>query len=656
MTGEPAETEDRRAVLLQRLHRQRAWARAVLLFERTWPALWPPLGVAGVFLCLAWLDVLPLLPPWLHAALLAAAVVAVIVPLVRGLRRISRPDDADADRRLEQASGLRHRPLTVLHDQPALPGTDALWRAHVARTVAQLGRLRVGLPHPGLAARDPRALRGALVVALAASLGIAGDEAPSRLARALWPSWAPAPAAPATELQAWITPPAYTRQAPVFLKAEGGAATVPAGSHLTVSVTGGRGMPALSLAGTALPMQALDGASFQADAELAGGGRLAVRRGGTELAAWDLTVVANAAPLVSWPEPPGAAPSGGRMPQTRLPWQVSHAYGVVALQAELHLRDRPQAPALVVPVPLPGGTPKQAKGARQQDLTAHPWAGLPVIARLVARDASGLAGSSAEEAFTLPERRFDNPAARLLMELRRQLTLRPEDRTPVIEALDLIAAMDEIWKDDEPAFLNLRAITALLDRGRGQPAVDEAQNRMWALALHLEEGATDRTARALEQAREALREALEAQQRGEKVDPAEIDRRMQAVEEALQRNLQALAEQARRNPDSEAFDPNAHRLDTRDMQRLAEQMRDAAREGRMDEARQKLAELEKMLEEMKNFRPGRMTERERERAEKRQKGQQQMNTLQDIVQRLGTLLDHVHERGDAPPVPPRWRP
>jgi chromosome condensin MukBEF ATPase and DNA-binding subunit MukB len=77
----------------------------------------------------------------------------------------------------------------------------------------------------------------------------------------------------------------------------------------------------------------------------------------------------------------------------------------------------------------------------------------------------------------------------------------------------------------------------------------------------------------------------------------------------------------------------------------------------MDEARQKLAELEQMLDEMKAMPPqrGRMTEHERQRAEKRQKGQQQMNALQDIVQRLGTLLDHTQERDDAAPAPGRRR-
>jgi hypothetical protein len=234
------------------------------------------------------------------------------------------------------------------------------------------------------------------------------------------------------------------------------------------------------------------------------------------------------------------------------------------------------------------------------------------------------------------------------MAARKMLTLKPDERLPALALLDQLAGLDNVWKDDLGGFLNLSAINALLYRNLSPGAVPDAQGRMWQLALHLEEGATEQTARALAQAREALREALDAQQRGDKIDPAEIDRRMQDLQEALDRHLQALAEQARRDPSSEQFDPNSQPLDARNMERKAEQMRNAARQGKMDAARQNLAELDKMLEELENARPehGQMTEAERKRAEKRQRGQQQMSVLQDIVRRQGSLLDHSQSRAD----------
>ena len=118
-----------------------------------------------------------------------------------------------------------------------------------------------------------------------------------------------------------------------------------------------------------------------------------MRRDGHELAAWDLAVVADQPPTAEWTDNPARAPGSQ---QTRLPWRASDDYGVVSLQAEMRLRDRRDAPPLVVSLPLPGGTPKSAHGVSQQDLTAHPWAGLPVIAKLVARDALNQTGESRE--------------------------------------------------------------------------------------------------------------------------------------------------------------------------------------------------------------------------------------------------------------------
>jgi uncharacterized protein (TIGR02302 family) len=637
--------QDNLHALLRGVRQRRRLAVLAMLYERAWPALWPALGVAGLFLCAALLDLPRHLPGWAHGALLAAVGVALVLLLSRAMRRLSLPRAEEADRRLEKASGLAHRPLAVLADKPAQQGADALWQAHLARAMRQVGRLRVGLPRPGMALHDPRALRLGLVVALFASFGIAGADAPALLRRALVPVFGVQAAPPATQIQAWITPPAYTGMAPVFLRDDTGPVTVPQDSRLTVNLTGGAGAPALTLGTAEIPFKALDAASFQAEQPLAQGGRLVVARNGTELAGWDIAVVANTAPVVRFPEPPSA--TRGRIPLVRLPWEVTHAYGVVALQAELVLAARPDAPPHLVPIPLPGGSTKQARGARVQDLTPHPWAGLQVQARLVGRDATGQEGHSETLAFDMPERRFQHPIARALMEVRKELSLRPTSRALPLLRLEEMARLEDAWTADPGGYLNLRSITTQLRRDRQPSAVDEAQARMWQLALHLEEGAPERTARALDQAREAVREMLEAERRGEEIDKAELDRRMRELQEALRQHLEALAEQARRDPTTQEFDPERDRLDAQDMQRLTEQMREAAREDKMDDARQRMAELERMLQEMQNARreQGRQTERQKARADKRQQGERQMNAVQDMIRREGALLDNAHRRG-----------
>ena len=99
---------------------RRRLARCVLWFERVLPALLPAARVLGIFLCVALLDLLPLLPWWLHAAALAATAVAIVVLLWRGLARIVPPDAIAADRRLEPLFCLRAGQL-IRANAPILP-------------------------------------------------------------------------------------------------------------------------------------------------------------------------------------------------------------------------------------------------------------------------------------------------------------------------------------------------------------------------------------------------------------------------------------------------------------------------------------------------------------------------------------------------------
>jgi uncharacterized protein (TIGR02302 family) len=626
----------------RRLAGRRALAWLAILFECLWPALWPPLGIAGAFVCLALLNETRVLPPLGQTALLGAAALAIVVLLARGLARLRLPERDAVDRRLERASGLAHRPLAALADRPAAGDetAQAVWRAHVARAARQIRRLRVGPPRPGLARLDRRALRGGLVVALVACAVVAGGDAPARLGAALRPTLPRGTPAPATELQAWITPPAYTGLAPVFLKPETAALSVPAGSRLTVSVTGGSGLPHLELAGRETPFRTLDAASFQAESALADSGRLVVRRDGDTLGRWDLTVIPDHPPTVAWAAPPGPAPA--RL-HTRLPWHATDDYGVTALTAELRLRERPDAPALTVQIPLPGAA-KEAHGAAEPDLTAHPWAGLPVTARLAARDGANQTGVSPDAALVLPERSFRNPEARALVAIRKGLSLHPEARDDALAGLDALLVEPGSIAKDPGAYLNLSAIYYLLEFDRDPGAIPVAQERLWRLALHLEEGAAARTDQTLQAARQAAQDALARL----RADPSEANRKdleakLQALREAIRQHMQALARQLRdRQLARTPMDPDARKLSARDLERMAERALEAARQGNAEQAARAMAALDRALDALRDAKP--MTDADRARAAGRRKGRQQMGAVQDLLARQGGLLDRAQSR------------
>ncbi len=204
-------------------------ARAVLVWERLWPCLWPAVGVAALFVAVALMDWLPALPFWVHSLVLivfAAVFGFMIRGAILGFRAV---DEKTAKQRLEQDSDFEHRPLTALHDRladglterlaGAGAGTEALWQAHLRRMAAATARLSVSWPSPGLARLDPYGLRAVvlLFLVIAGAGAMAGGDAWGRIGRALVPRLGVADIG-ALDLNIWITPPAYTGLAPIFLE------------------------------------------------------------------------------------------------------------------------------------------------------------------------------------------------------------------------------------------------------------------------------------------------------------------------------------------------------------------------------------------------------------------------------------------------------
>ncbi len=630
--------------LQARLAGRRAQARRVLWLERVWPALWPAFALLGTWMAGALFDLPALLPPVGRLALLAAAMAGLGWLLWRGLRPLRRPTDEEVDRRLERASGLRHRPLAVLEDRPAATDAagSALWQAHRDRAAAQVARLRAGWPRPGHPPRNVRAARAALAVLLVAGLVVAGPDAPGRLLRSIWPGLPQGTPAPAPQLQAWLTPPSYTGMAPVFLHPDAPVVSIPSGAHLTVSLTGGTAVPSMEFAGAALPFAALDAASWQGEGDIKGDGDLVVRRRGRELGRWSLAAIPDAPPTVAWAAPPGAQRGQQRL-QTRLPWTATDDYGLASVQAELRLKDRPAAPPLVVAIPLPGGAPKQAHGASSQDLSANPWAGLPVVATLVAKDAPGQRAASAEAEFTLPERTFKNPLARAVLDIRKRLSVAPEEHGQAASDLDALAQAPDA-DNSTGATLALSSTAGILARSGDTADIAEAQGRLWALALQLENDAVARTAQAVQAAREALKQSLK---KGDKTD---MDRKAEALRREIQRHLQALADKAKRDGTLMPFDPAARTLNQQDFDKLTQEMKDAAKAGRTDEAQQKMQQLEQMLEQLKQAEANPGADRQQAQ-QQRKRGQQQMGAAEDMVQREGAMKQRAASRdGQSPPA------
>ncbi|HYN39208.1 MAG TPA: DUF4175 family protein, partial [Rhodospirillales bacterium] len=494
-----------------------ALAGAAVLWERWWPRLWPAFCVVGTFLAIALLDLLPRLPDWLHGGILAAFALTLAASLVwagPGLRRVRR---GDARLRLEQDNALADRPLQALEDNLAAGRDDllaeALWQRHRERMAPLVRRLRVRWPHAEMARHEPWGVRAGVLLLLVVGLTAGYADPGARLARALDPGLRAGAAGPLVEL--WITPPAYTRVAPLFLSSAAAPAgttpsvvTVPAGSTALARVSGVRRAPDLVLAGATAPFAPLgegDGKqAWRGEAVITAGDRITVRAGRRELAAWPVAVVADTPPQPAFASPPAAEDNG----LLAVAWRAADDYGVAEMTAVM-TPVVPQSTAAPLRVPLPLASPgaAEAAGTSSQDLSAHPLAGLPVLIRLEAKDAAGQVGSSETVEVVLPERAFIHPVARLLVALRKRLTAPPpsaEDRAAIAAELRGIALRPEAFARDVVVSLALAVAEARLRLDEANVQVDSVRDLLWETALRIEQGDVPLAERQLEEARQQL--------------------------------------------------------------------------------------------------------------------------------------------------------
>jgi uncharacterized protein (TIGR02302 family) len=626
-------------------------ARAALLWERLWPACWPAVLILGIFAVLALFDLLPHLPPLSHAALLLGFGAAFIVALGTGLATVGVPDRAAARRRIERASGFAHRPLQALGDRPSRP-LDAqaamLWDAHLRQMAAVARRLQIGLPAAGLAMRDPWGLRAVLGLLLLLGAIDAGGDWSQRFERAVIPALGSGAPAVTPSLEAWVTPPEYTGLAPKFLRPGMPVPIpIPTGSTVLAQVHGGDAAPDLAIDGNSRRFKTIDKENFEARTKLTHGRRLSVSQAGTTLGSWAIAIIPDHPPSIAFSRPPEATPHAA----LRIDYHATDDYGVTAVAMVIR-RPTPAhaarksgstpAEAIKVALPLPGLNGKDVKAAAYEDLTAHPWAGLPVEIRLLATDAAGQTGESAPVRMILPERVFRNPVARALIEQRKRLVADPSSRLAVAEILGDLRRETHLYGGDTLAFLGMRVAQEELRQQEGPQALAEVVQLLWDTALRIEDGGLSLSERELRRLEQQLQDAL-----ARNAPDAEIRRLMSQLQQALDRYLQQLARNLARHPGQSGPPPdNARMVTARDLERMLNEARELARNGARDQARALLSQLQNMLE---NMRTSALPQRGLEQAQRIMQG------MRDLMRRQKELLDRsfraAQQQGEAGTMP-----
>ncbi|PWE32478.1 TIGR02302 family protein [Maritimibacter sp. 55A14] len=625
--------------VLARLRRPLALTRAGLAAERAARAFWPVWSLLCVAAA-AWATGVPGAVPLSALIGLALTWAALTLwGLYAGLRRFSWPGRAAALDRLDRS--LDGQPIAALTDTQAIgagdPASAAVWRAHRERMAARVAAVRPVAPDLRLARRDAFGLRYMALGALAVGLIFGGPWRPEVLPSGTGPGAAIA-AGPAYE--GWIQPPGYTGKPTIYLnEAEGrDDLTVPHGSRVTLRLYGAVGALTLEESVSGRPAEGRDPTAPVQEFDVTQDGRIAID--GAREQGWDIEMLPDAPPEVAQTEPV----NGGLRGQMTLKFRAADDYGVetgtVRIALDLGAVDRrhglaaapePRAP-VVLDLPMPfGGDRTEFEDQLVEDLSQHPWAGLPVRMTLAAEDAAGQEGRSAPVEMILPARRFLEPMAAALAEQRRDLLWSRENARRVAQVIRAVTHRPEGVFENTAAYLlvrmALRRLEAATPGGLAEAPRDEVAEMLWHAALMIEEGDLSDALERLRRAQDRLSEAIE-----QGASDEEIAELMDELREAMQDYMEQMAREALENPDSQMSEnqQQGQQITQDQLQQLLDRIEELSRQGRTAEAQALLDQLRQMMENM------RMTQ-----GQGQNPGEQAMQGLQDTLREQQGLSDEA---------------
>ena len=580
------------------------WAER--LARAFWP-LWTLVIAALGLLSFDALDHLPLEAGWFG---LISSLACILWAAVHGLRKFRRPTRDQALARLDAT--LPGRPIAALRDTQAIgsadPASQQVWQAHRARMAIRAASARAVEPDLRLATRDRYGLRYMALTLLVMALLFGSLWRVASLSNLTPGGVAQAAAGPAWE--GWAQPPAYTGKPALYLADQTDEAiTLPAGTRISLRFYGEPG--ALILAETVSGRTEVPPASeLSQEFTLIQSGRLAIQGdGGRE---WLVSVLPDAPPAIK-PTGEMKREADGRFKQDFL---ATDDYGVtkgeVVIALDLPKVDRRHglalAPEAANPVTL--DLPMPMKRDRREvsqtlvdDLSKDLLANLPVTMTFSASDAASQTASSAALTTTLPGRRFFDPLAAALIEMRRDLMWNRANATRVSQILKAVTNAPEGFIRNEKAYLRLRVLISQLDSRTASPVLatldpktrDEMAEELWQISLMVEEGDLASALERLKRAQDRIDEAIK-----NGASPAEIDALMKEMQDALNDYMRQQAEQNGKedNPETSQNGPGMQ-MSQDQLNQMLEKLQQLMKEGRTAEAQALMDQLREFMNNMK---------------------------------------------------------
>lgn len=558
--------------------------------------------------------------PWRLIVLIISLVFLIKAALAA--RKKKRPNLSEARRRVEGDSNIKHRPLDVLEDRPAI--SEAAWPAHFEKARSSAENLRPAKWRHALKPIDPYFLRFALPCALGLAMMVGFGDNYERLRRSLMPTWQ-SPINPSdVTYEAWVDPPAYTGRPPLYFKNKRNV-DVPTGSELVARISGVKDAPRLKVGRKYLKLKRLGPRSFEARTILKDS-TTARWRIGTQEKKWSLNVLADEAPYVVFED----LPKADKRDRLAFTYTFEDDYGIESFELKMRLLTEDEtlaAQTSSVAIPLSSGSVKRAEDADGAlDMTKHKWAGRKVAGHLIVKDGLGQIGESQESFFTVPDKIFVEPLAKAIIEQRNLViagsgeyqaepanydyrnapyfdTYQPEfrmERAPaqIQRAAVLIDALTDkpagIFSD--PAiFMGLKNVHGRLRYGRKASDLRGIPQDLWRIAIRAEFGVLGTALEEMREAKEALQDGMARRAPEREIDTL-FDRYDQAVEKYME-ELRRKAIEEGNIADAEGGGGGEGR-NADEIEELLKAIEEANKAGDTEGARKALARLAELLENM----------------------------------------------------------
>ncbi len=622
----------------------------VIFLERFLGAFWHSVAIIVFFLAATLLGLATAGGPAWHFIFMACFALILTASIVHGRKDFALPRRDAVWRRIERDNRLPHNPFATLSDKPtATPDIVSyrLWQAHIgaAQTALSGKNLLLVCFFPDLARRDPYALRFCAVLCLIVAFIIAGGDARPRLVAAFSPPGVHGKNLSIT-LDAWVTPPAYTSRAPVFLTGKKALPAnhilaVPAGSILSLRINGQRLDPEITSGKTPLELNTLTESSWSLDYALKSEDRkICAAVTFWQKTCWQFQVAADAPPAIHLAENPQEGKNG----VLKLSYTASDDYGITKVRTVVRRRNQETVLELTAPLPLKNQDQTTITTATH-DLTSHEWSGLPVQVRMTATDAAGQTGQTEEKDFVLPERVFLHPVARRVASERRSLIQSPGRDTFMAAATSLLdlAETPQSYDGDIVTFLALNAAGSRLLLDKAGRETGSVIDLLWRTAIRIEDGNLSLARADLKKVLDEISEKLN----DPNVSEDELKKLMNELEKALTEYANALNAEMKKTfadgPPKMPMTPEMMQQLARriDMERVMEHLKNLSATNSREAMQQMLGQMSKMVE---NLDPKAL----KEYYDAQNRKMQELQKLQDVITEQQKLLDKTN-RAAGPP-------